>query len=110
VPNGPNGPDRRSEARPDAVEEPESIVFSSGGMKGAAPTDPRRKRANARRLFWYAVLVLIVVISLVVLGVGALVTSLMRVSRDPATGNVLGLLVAALLGPFYWMYYAWVMP
>jgi hypothetical protein len=70
-----------------------------------AGTD-QRSRANARCLFWSAVIVLLVLVVWAVLGIGAFVTSLVCLSRNGTSRSALGVLLAALLGPLYWVYYA----
>ena len=77
------------------------------------PQDPAPKE-NAKpvavpinSVFKLAGVTMMLLLAWVVLGVGAFIMSLVCISKKGSSGgqNVIGLLLALLLGPFYWLYF-----
>lgn len=65
-------------------------------------------RERAARLFRTSVAVLVAGIVWLVLGLGAVFTSIHCLAKGGwVPSNVIGVLLAVFLGPLYWPFYAW---
>ena len=91
------------------------MTFPEGGFpdrRVRADSSDEVDKANAEGIksaFKLAGGVLIFAVVWMVLGVAAFVMSLVCLSKNGSKSgeNVIGLLLALLLGPFYWFYYIW---
>ncbi len=99
-----SGPDFQFEAR-------KLMTFPKGGFPDAdsSATVDMANAEGLKSVFKLAGNVLILVVVWVVLGVAAFVMSLVCLSKKGSKSgqNVIGLLLAFFLGPFYWLYYIW---